>query len=170
MKKKLVMHAIQIAKGNADYRFPYQYPSGNGGVYITDAHRILETEAHFEGVEINYWDKSFAKMMSKFIEKIGDWDLAYDRHELPDKATIKEGITELVGRKLTDVVWSDGLVTLNARYLMKAMDALNATVCYVSNSPKEGIFLFENDDMESFNREIILPICNTDDKVGFWIK
>lgn len=166
MKKKLIKHAMNIAEGN----FKYQYPNGGGGVYVTNNYVALELEEPIEKLEISE-DKYIPKKIHEYMEWSVEPAFDYRLYELPTVEELRKGIRNLIGKKRTRVVWSDGNITLNARTLMKAMENLNATVAYVSNEPRHRpIFLMENDDLQSFNREIILPFHNRNDRKGFWIE
>lgn len=171
MKKKLVNHAIEIVTNPNGYKsLPYQYPNGGGGVYVTDAHRILELKEPFDGIDINMRDKKLVQMFERHMHNMTKIGNDYQRYELPTPEYFKQGIRDLVGLKRDAVVWSDGYLTFNARYLYKALEALNAKYCYVGNNyTRDCIYLFENDDLQSWNREAILPIVNNG-RTGFWKK
>lgn len=172
MLKKLIAHATEIATNTNGYRLlPYQYPNGGGGVYVTDAHRILELEKPFYGIDINMHDEGIVSMIERHMQLQGSRELDYTRYELPSVEYFKKGIRDTVGRKRDSLIWSDGYITFNPRYLVKAMESLNAKVCYVSTNPtRECIFMYENDDLQSWNREAILPVINTYNNRGFWKK
>lgn len=168
MKKKLASHIMDIATNN---RFCYQY-TRDMRYFVTDSYRILEYDRPIDNLEINAHDNGMIDMMDKFIRLLNDYYHDYHLYELPKIDEIRQGIRDMVGRKLTPVVWSDGIITINARYLLKAMESLNATVCYISTPEphKQCIALFENDDLTGMVRELILPIYNPEHRVGFWIK
>lgn len=166
MKKKLASHIMDIATNN---KFCYQY-TRDMRYFVTDSYRILEYDRLIDNLEINAHDNGMIDIMDKHIRLLNDYYHDYHLHELPKTDEIRQGIRDTVGRKLTPVVWSDGMVTVNVRYLLKAMENLNATVCYVAKKKNQPIALFENDDLTGMVREMIFPITNPYNKVGFWIK
>lgn len=172
MKKKLIKYAVDLACSidleHGGFAGIFQYTE-DGRFFVTDGFRILETETRIDDLVLKDDSKMTANMM-KHIDAVNEPELDYQLHDLPAVAEIKEGIRGVCGRKLDRVVWSDGTITINARWLYKAMEALHATKAYVSEArPKYSpILLCENDDPMSINRVLIMPIYNRD-KVGYWL-
>lgn len=172
MKKKLIKYAIDLACSvdleHSGFAGIFQY-ADHGRFFVTDGCRILETETLIDGLSLNGESRMTANII-KHMDAVNEPELDYQLYDLPTVEEIKEGIRGVCGRKLDRVVWSDGTITINARWLYKAMEALNAKTAYVSNTrPKNmPIFLCENDDPQSINRVLILPIYNRD-KVGYWL-
>lgn len=151
--------AERLDKFYEDYD-PYGYDDADA--------TVLETETLIDGLSLN-GESRMTENMIKHMGVVNEPELDYQLYDLPTVEEIKEGIRGVCGRKLDTVVWSDGTITINARWLYKAMEALNAKTAYVSNTrPKNmPIFLCENDDPQSINRVLIMPIYNRD-KVGYW--
>lgn len=172
MKKKLIKYAIDLACSvdleHSGFAGIFQY-ADHGRFFVTDGCRILETKTLIDGLSLNGESRMTANII-KHMDAVNEPELDYQLYDLPTVEEIKEGIRGVCGRKLDRVVWSDGTITINARWLYKAMEALNAKTAYVSNTrPKNmPIFLCENDDPQSINRVLILPIYNRD-KVGYWL-
>lgn len=172
MKKKLIKYAIDLACSvdleHSGFAGIFQY-ADHGRFFVTDGYRILETETLIDGLSLNGESRMTANMI-KHMDAVNEPELDYHLYDLPTVKEIKEGIRGVCGRKLDRVVWSDGTITINARWLYKAMEALNAKTAYVSNTrPKNmPIFLCENDDPQSINRMLIMPMYNRD-KVGYWL-
>ena len=169
MKKKTINHAIGIATENP--KFTYQYTDGDR-YFITDRHRIFEYDKAIEttpSVSVNAHANDIVETIKRYIDDDHDYIL----YELPTVAEIKANIAKVAGRRLVDVVWGNEKFNINARWLYKAMESLNAKVCYIDEyTPhKKGIVLYENDNLQSEVRELILPICKIDrEKVWYWIK
>lgn len=168
MKKKLLKHIDEIATGEKSF-----VCSDDERIYFADSSRIIMTKV-FD------FDLSKYKRQDGSLKMCKDWmavfnderNYDYQIHELPSVTYFKEIIKNLVGNKRKRVVWSDGKVTINARYLMKAMEALSVNICYVAtktdgklgnNTP---IYLLDEDDLVA---EMILPCYNNTDTVGLWI-
>ena len=172
MKKKLIKYAVDLACSidveHGGFAGIFQY-ADHGRFFVTDGRRILETETLIDCLPLN-GESRMTGNMKKRIDAVNEPELDYQLHDLPAVAEIKEGIRGVCGRKLDRVVWSDGTITMNARWLYKAMEALHATKAYVSEAgPKYSpILLCENDDPLSINRVLIMPIYNRD-KVGYWL-
>lgn len=171
MKKKLEKHAVDIATSCDPKSFDgiYQYTS-DGDFYITDTYRVLQTETDVEGLTLNAHANKTIQLLKKPFDTVNDRDADYVRYSLPDVEELKSQLKELVGRKMTKVVWSDGKICINVRYLIKAMEALNSKYAFVSNkSSAYPILLCEDDDPMSLNRELIFGIYNRDGRKGMWI-
>lgn len=172
MKKKLIKYAVDLANSidleHGGFAGVFQYTE-DGRFFVTDSFRVLETETLIDDLVLKDDSKMTATMI-KYIDAVNEPELDYQLYDLPTVEEIKEGIRGVCGRKLDRVCWSDGTITMNARWLYKAMEALNAKKAYVSNTrPKNSpILLCENDDPQSINRVLILPIYNRD-KVGYWL-
>lgn len=173
MKKELIDYAIEVATSIPEEKSilmpPRQYMK-DMRYFVTDSTRIVETERDIPALSIDLGGvgDSCVRFMNACVNK----DLDYYIHELPTVEEIKQGIRETVGRKFDPVIWSDGYIKLNARYLYKTMYALNAKVCYVSRTKPRisPIFFFEDDDLQSMNRAMVLPIFDHYDVVGFYTK
>ena len=172
MKKKLIKYAIDLACSvdleHGGFAGIFQYTE-DGRFFVTDGCRILETETLIDDLALKD-DSKMTANMKKYIDAVNELELDYQLYDLPTVEEIKEGIRGVCGRKLDTVVWSDGTITINARWLYKAMEALHATKAYVSAAKPKNmpIFLCENDDPQSINRVLIMPIYNRD-KVGYWL-
>ena len=172
MKKKLIKYAIDLACSidveHGGFAGIFQY-ADHGRFFVTDGCRVLETETLIDGLSLNGESRMTANII-KYFNSVNEPELDYHLYNLPTVEEIKEGIRGVCGRKLDTVVWSDGTITMNARWLYKAMEALRATKAYVSQArPKYSpILLCENDDPLSINRVLIMPIYNRD-KVGYWL-
>lgn len=172
MKKKFINYAIDVMTGFPEEREvfmpPRQYMK-DLRYFVTDGARIVEMESELPLVPVDT-ESDISDKCIRFINEVVSKDQDYYIHELPTVEEIKKGIRETVGRKLDWVAWSDGYITLNARWLYKTMYALNAKVCYVSktNPRKAGIFFLENDDPQSMNRAMVLPVFNKHERTGFW--
>lgn len=176
MKKKLIAHAVDVAKNATTTRLkvngclPCQFWT-DGHTFVTDGFRILEVEQLIDELPTSE-NQTVAESCLKYIKEVNSPYLEYVLDtEIPSVSEIKTGIRDLVGRRLDTVVWaSPNNWKVNARWLYKAMEALNAKVVFVSstkpwNSP---IFLLENDDPQSMNREMILPV-NANHEPGFYV-
>ena len=163
MKKKLINHAKEIRCE----KFPELITDGEAN-FAVDLHRILRLETLPEELPFKLTDVSSCL---RYMNIMNERD--YVIYELPEKTEIKDAIRNLVGRKFDRVVWINKNFGVNARYLYKAMEALNATVCYIDkmNPRRRPIFLFENDNLQSFNMEIVLPVLTSagNNKVGYFI-
>lgn len=172
MKKKLIKYAVDLACSidveNGGFAGIFQYTE-DGRFFVTDGCRILETEIRIDDLVLKD-DSKMTAHMKQYIDAVNELELDYQLYDLPTVEEIKEGIRGVCGRKLDNVVWSDGKITINARWLYKAMEALNAKTAYVSAArPRYApILLCENDDPLSINRVLIMSIYNRD-KVGYWL-
>jgi len=173
MKKKTAKHALEIARSiymdeSSKIKEPLQYVK-DGRIFVTDTHRIMEIDDLVEELPIRVGGEIVDNII-KYVAEDSSRELDYTLHKIPTVAEIKAGIREQVGRKLDRVIWSDGIVTINARWLYKAMEALNATVCYMSSTKpgKVPYFLYENDDVNAKNKILILPVVSCGKK-GFYL-
>lgn len=171
MKKKVINHAGEIAICGLSNGFEeaLQYLQ-KGNIYVTDAYRILQIEDLLPDTRIKV-NASSSFRLAQYMEQVNDADLDYTLHKLPSVREIKEGITALCGRKRDPVAWTDGYICCNARYLAKAMEALNASVCYASRSKTRfsPILLVEDDDPQSITKELIMPIMRREGASGFYL-
>lgn len=171
MKKKLIKYAIDLANSadleHGGFAGVFQYCK-DGRFFVSDGHRLLETETIIDELPLKC-DSKMVQRMIDIIDLVNEREYDYQRYDLPTVSKIKEGIRSVCGRKLDRVIWSDGTVTMNARWLYKAMEALNATKALVSTTKSRtmAIFLCENDDPMSINRVMIMPISNNG-RVGYW--
>lgn len=171
MKKKTANHALEIARSiyvGGKIKCPLQYVK-DGRIFVTDSFRIMEIEDLIDELPTEVGG-AMVESMIKYTDSDSSRELDYTCHEIPTVAEIKAGIQELVGRKFDRVIWSDGIVTINARWLYKAMEALNATMCYMSSTKprKAPYFLYENDDVNAKNKILILPVVSCGKK-GFYL-
>ena len=168
MTKKLIKHIVDVAIENP--RFMYQYKD-ELRYFVTDGHRVVR---YNEELKTN--PQLTVNAHDNLIRNVGEHLRKADNctaYELPDKETIKAGINEVAGRAYSvKVAWGNDKFIINARYLLKAMEALNAKICYISehNPGGTGIFLYENDDLQSDVYEMILPVIRSKypNKTGFW--
>ncbi len=167
MKKKLEKHAIDIAtsKGSGNIRGVYQFIRDTD-YYFTDGHRILQTDTKVDEIEGNAHADKLLMTIENAFKSV--YSLDYILHDLPTVAELKVGIKTTGSRNR--VIWSDGKVTINARYLVEAMEALSATKCYVAkgNEYTMPILFVEDDNPQSLNRELIFGVVNKDERKGFW--
>ena len=166
MKKKLIEHARDIATEKQNYC--YQYTDGKGRYYVTDIHRVIEYDKEIQctpAISVNAHEDGVIRVLTECFDKCNDYVL----YELPTVEEIKANITKLVGRRHDKVAYGNDKFALNARWLYKAMEALNAKVCYIDKDKPYlyGILLYENDDLQSSIKELILPIC-AEGKTGYW--
>ena len=168
MTKKIISHIKEVATGSKDY--VYQYTDGEM-FYVTDGSRAIRYKERVESdpeLNINAHDQSITGLLKSRIHLAEGTILC----KLPTKEEIKAGITEIAGRSYSVVVaYGEGRFTVNARYLLKAMDALNATVCYIHeyNAHMKCIYLYKDDDLQSDIVELIMPINKKCPKqTGFW--
>ena len=130
--------------------------------YYNDGHKLFRTKEKLLPIPA---EKSFA---------ITSWfkDIDATRYDLPDAEEINDNIKELCGRKLDNVgvKFSEETPILNARWVRDAMKALNTKGMYYI--PQKGkispVYMFENDDLQSENILMILPI-NNHQNVGYKI-
>ena len=167
MTKKLIKHIIDVATDNP--RFMYQYKD-ELRYFVTDGHRVVRYSK-----ELKTNPQLTVNAHDSLIGNVGERLKQADRcavYELPDKETIKAGINEVAGRAYSvKVARGNDKFIVNARYLLKAMEALNAKICYIDerNPGGTGIFLYENDDLQSDVYEMILPVrFKYHGKTGFW--
>lgn len=170
MTKKLIAHIKEVATGYKDY--VYQYTDGSM-FYVTDGSRAVRYKDEIKELpEISV--NAHAGNMINLLKRKIDESINTVMYQLPAKAEIKSNITNLAGRSYsTKVAYGNDKFTVNARYLLKAMDALNASVCYIyeHHSNQNGIYLYNNDDPQSDIIEIIMPLrksSNSHDS-EFWI-
>lgn len=166
MKKRVVKHARDIATEKQNYC--YQYTDGKEKYYVTDGYRVIEYDNEIQctpSISVNAHEDSIVRAFTGLFDRCNDYVL----YELPTVEEIKANITKLVGRRYDKVVYGNDKFAINARWLYKAMEALNAKVCYIDKDQPYlyGILLYENDDLQSSIKELILPI-RTDGKTGYW--
>ena len=129
MKKKLVNY---IKK-----EFDYMIEVNNRYFYVNqEASMIVEGDE-----KIDLQERRFD------ILKIVNREISLDRRfvEFPSPNEIKENIRNLVGRKLDKIGYGNGNISINARYLCKALEAFGAKGGYIC-SYRDPIIIFENDD------------------------
>ena len=168
MKKKVISHIVDVAIENP--KFMYQYADGEH-IYVTDGHRAIRYREQINSnpqIKIN----AHSSVLGPIREKLNRMDSCV-KYELPSKEDIKAGITEVAGKAYSvKVAWGNDKFAVNARFLVKAMDALNATVCYIDerNPGMSGIYLFEDDNLLGEVCEIIMPVSKIKypNKTGFW--
>ena len=172
MKKKLSKHIFDIAT-NAPAVYCYQYKDESGMFYVTDTHRLITYDTvamTTPALSINAHALDMIKRMKAYV----GMDKSCVRFELPTVNEIKDNIRNLVGKCYSlPVEYGTDKFAIDARYLWKAMEALNSKVCYIAedNPHKNGIFLYEDDDLTSPVKEMILPIVRKDpEKVGFFLR
>ena len=150
MKKKLVNY---IKK-----EFDYMIEVNNRYFYVNQ-----EASMIVEG------DEKIALQEKRFdIIKIVNREINIDRKfvEFPSPNEIKENIRNLVGRKLDKIGYGNGNISIDARYLYKALEAFGAKGGYIC-SYRDPIIIFENDDPTSTNYVIIFPVISN--SVGYWV-
>lgn len=166
MKKKLITHIVDIATEKE--KLCYQYTDGNC-YYTMDGYRAIKYPSAITEpkVLVNAHAETYSSRLKSYFENIDGV-----MYQLPPTEVIKNGITEIAGKAYSiRVTWGNEKFNINARWLLKAMESLNATVCYIAEkSPhKNPIYFFENDDLQSDVIEMILPILKSNpNKIGFW--
>lgn len=176
MKKKLAQYALNIATtdvgGLLEHPYCYLY---EGRYLVANKYRILETEEPVPDLEINAHAETICKTLTKFLKETENYDYTYGdymAHELPSVKEIKDGIHSLAGRTFQRVIWSGGdkCPGINARFLYKTMEALNAKKLFFRDGAyNQPMFLYENDDVTAITKCMILPIVKKDPKqAGFW--
>ena len=163
MRKAIINYATEIS--NSFERNPGLCFAYEGRNFCADMYRIIETETQIPYLDLR---TDHVDLYVRHMETITNRDYDYQLHDLPPVKEIKDGIHALVGRKFDTVGWSDGVVTINARFLYKTMEALKAKKCYVSSKKYSGIFFFEDDDPEAINKCMVLPVVDNG-KRGFWV-
>ena len=85
-------------------------------------------------------------------------------------ADVKAGIREAAGGKRgARVLWHEhGCPTLNARWMLEAMDAIHARILYASGDGREPAILYADDDVANPMKEYIWPCNNKDGMDGFF--
>lgn len=149
MKKKFIKHCEDVAT---------KYCISDGRFYCVSDHMVIETEEKLDR-HTYVENKGIAKFLDKDIHDSVICDV-------PSVKEIKDNIKSLCGRKLDAVGYGNGKFVINARYLYKALEALNATKVYWSKWNKP-IVIYENDDPQSINKELIMPINSN--KTGFYL-
>ena len=175
MKKKLVNLGLEIAGSpiiEGKQREKLVHYESDGKYYVFDRYRILQTEERVPGTELEEV-KSTREFIGNYIRSLSDWNLDYQAMDISSVEEIKEGIRECCGRKLDRVAFClNGMYpTLDARTLWKALYALNARKIFVANVQdyrKRPVFILENDDPQSENVFMLLPIHNFDGRTGYW--
>ena len=167
MTKKLIEYAENIS---------YSYENARGTQYfwdnkyfVTDGVRVLRMEDSIPSLTL-VSDQGMCEMFQKFFSDVLSSTYDYKIHQLPSVEEIKEGIRGFCGRKLDKIVWSDGVITVNARFLHKTMIALNSKACYISSykTTKTPIYFALNDDLNAKIDMLLLPVYNPNMNVGFW--
>ena len=168
MKKRIIKHITDIATSSSNHCC--QYTDGDS-YYVIDGHRVISygsvVDANPE-ISINAHAVSVTSNIKQYFFAEHDCVM----YQLPPVDEIKDNISKIAGRAYsTKVIYGNEKFAINARYLLKAMEALNATVCYIDavNPGKCSIFLHENDDQNSLVTEIILPIIRKNpNQIGYW--
>ncbi len=155
---KLIKHAKEIASNNYDQQYVY----GNR-YFVNDWHRILEIDTIVEGLSRPMYNdaRSFDNVLQV---------LRYEEINCPSLKEFKQKAYALAGRK-KPIIWCDGTTAVNLRYLIAAMEGLNATKYFSTGNNTHPIFVFQNDNVKSHCKELILPTIkyNIHDQ-GFYIK
>jgi len=167
MKKRLEKHIFDIATSG---RYCYQYTDGET-YYVLDGHRLITYGTELSatpGLCITAHDATIISNVKKFIAT----ETECVRYELPTIEEIEKQISAVAGRAYSiTVVYGNEKFAISARYMLKAMKALNATVCYINevDPHKRGIFFYEDDNLNGPVKEMILPILRKDpNQVGFF--
>lgn len=172
MKKKLVKfieNKIAVPyEDKSGSQHPVLYQIGSD-YYYTDGTRVLRSD---ENIMPNLEAVTKGIILQTFRELFeSDASLV----ELPTIKEIKENIKNLVGTKRTRVIFKPevneprSISYVNARWLVEAMEVLNAQVMYVT---RFYVLLFENDNLQSSNAICMLgirPLLMTDEKTGYYI-
>lgn len=176
MNEKFTKHLVKIAT-NKDYRRNdsiCQYKAGDT-IYVTDGVRVIKYAGNIipdERIEVDegVWVNKLKKIYDSSVFSV---NTEYVGHLLPTKEELRQGIKEIAGRKYgTKVFWSDGTISINARYLLEVMEALNCELVYIdSDNPHKALYAFfleDNTDGETV--ELICPVMNDNRMTGFWKK
>lgn len=176
MKKKLAQYALNIATtdntGVLEHPYCYLY---EGRYFVANRCIIVETEELVPGLEVNAHAETLCKTLINFLREPERTDYKYGDYvanELPPVKEIKDGIYNLVGRTFQRVVWSggEGWPGINARFLYKAMEALNAKKLFFRDGAyNQPVFFYENDDVSAITKCMILPVHKKNpEQEGFW--
>lgn len=142
----------------------------NGYQYCTDTHRIvmLYKPVNIEIEQVKQTDKIICFVNDKFLNAETE---CTETIELPPVTEIREQIKELIGRKYKSnkLLYRLGedpeLAVVNAKYLVECMELIGATeLKYNPNKPKNGVSYMETE----LGKVLLMPIYNTDNKVGYW--
>lgn len=157
MKKRIEKMIMDVA-ANDDPRCNNKKFIVNGRFFVTDGVRIAEF--YDDGID-NLEIRSNIDLDKKIDGLLEEDYISFD---LPSIDCIKSNIRSLCGRKLDRVVYKNDLFAVNARFLYKAMEALNAKTCYFCkrNSKRNPVIIFENDDITSINKIAIFPVMCCD--------
>lgn len=150
MKKKLENYILNKVIGGA-----MPVLSDGQTYYYNDGHKIVRSPEYVGTLKPTQNDKV------KAIKENFFGDIDTHMVELPPVKEIEEHIRACKTRDRIGVRISADSPFINARWLKDAMKALSAKVMYVSNqcSPRVSpVWLFEDDNLQSENCVMILPI------------
>ncbi len=132
----------------------------NGKYFTFDEHRIIEMEGFIENEELKKIQGENNR--SGLLEKVMYEELKSRDNmiwsEYIDTKEMRTIIKRIAGPR-REVSWSNGDITLNARYLVEALEAMNAHWFFYNpdKSPECVAFIFKNDEEEGICKEMILP-------------
>lgn len=144
MNTKLQKHIMDIIRSDGK-----AYRGCFDKYCLASSYRFIHFDEDILGPEI----EPMLPDMEKAIKEQFSYD--YTRRQLEPVAELKKKFPK--SRKKTPDICTDliGSFTLNARYLIDAMTALEATVCYTAG-PRNPVMLFYKDDCTSPIYEMIM--------------
>jgi len=174
LNKKFTEHLVKIATNKAHRRNDSicQYKAGDT-IYVTDGARVIKYAGNIipdERIEVD--EGVWVNRLKKFYDNsVFSVKTEYVGHLLPTKEELRQGIKEIAGKKYsTKVYWSDGIISINARYLLEVMEVLNCEMAYIDkDNPYQAPYaFFYNDDTDTTIVELICPVVNPTRNIGFW--
>ncbi|MCR5453168.1 MAG: hypothetical protein K6F00_11130 [Lachnospiraceae bacterium] len=157
MKKKLINYIKdKVYSSDVPFMTDGEY------YYYTDGCKLFRTKEKLVDREPTISDK-----IKSFFDDMND----AIRFELPSYEEINSNIKALCGRKLkgVSVKFTKDTPMINARWLKDSMKAMNAKGMYYSPSKgkRSPVVLFEEDDLQSENILLILPINDRLNEPGY---
>ena len=171
MTEKLMKHIMRIGTRERSYIAEL----AGGMAAVTDTCRVLffplEMLQPEELRKMKKWNEKW-NGSTKLFDDVLKIDGAYKYRMAREwkLADVKAGIREAAGgEKGARVLWHEyGCPTLNARWMLEAMEAIRARLLYASGDGKEPAILYAGDDVRSSVKEYIWPCNNKDGRDGFF--
>lgn len=146
-----------------------------GGIEaVTDTHRVvffpqgmLQSEDY---QDMRKWGANRWNGSTKLFDDVLKLDGSYRMAREWKLADVRAGIREAAGGKRgARVLWHGyGCPTLNARWMLEAMEAIHARMIYASGDGREPAILYAGDDVTNLMKEYIWPCNNKDGMDGFF--
>ena len=138
-----------------------------GVIGVTDGHRLLVMPEGCFPEDVPPAGKE-STVLAKLLDFDADPGLNYCLAETFTLKAVREGIKSAGGAK-APVRWSpDGDTTLDARYMLEAMESLPARAVYVPNDTKHPAIFYASDDPTSEVKEYIMPCYNSPRTTGYF--